>query len=104
MLFPEVAAGFDEVLCLEADTAFCLVTVLLAAEEFAETLVAVELLLDELLPTVPRLVLELVPTPLLTTVLPESVNPRESVSVSYLGPYEVFDEKCPPCPWPGPPW
>lgn len=98
MLFPEVAAGFDEVLCLEADTAFCLATVLLAAEEFAETLVAVELLLDGLLPTVPRLVLELVPTPLLTTVLPESVNTRESVSVSYLGPYEVFDEKCPPCP------
>ena len=98
MLLPEETEGFVEVLCLEADTAFCLATVPLADEEFAETLVAVELLLDELLPTVPRLVLELVPTPLLTTVLPESVNTRESVSVSCLGPYEVFDEKCPPCP------
>ena len=56
------------------------------------------------LPVVPRLVLELMPEPLLTAVRPLSVNTRESLSVSYLGTYERFVEMCPPCPIPGPPW
>lgn len=62
---------------LSADeAALCLVTVLLEADVLPDALVA--LLLDELLPTVPRLVLELVPVPLLTVVLPLSANTRVS--------------------------
>ena len=59
-------------------------------------------------PAVPRLVLLLVPAPLLTVVLlseptlvPDAVT-RSGICVSLRGPYTVFFEKCPPLPIPGP--
>lgn len=56
------------------------------------------------LPVVPRLVLELMPEPLLNVVRPLSAKTRVSLSVSYLGTYTRFFEMCPPWPIPGPPW
>lgn len=74
---PVETAGLLKVGVTPADeAALCLVTVLLATDVLPDALVA--LLLDELLPTVPRLVLELVPTPLLTVVLSVSANTRVS--------------------------
>ena len=78
------------------------VTVLLAADVPPDAFDAVALLLEVLLPTVPRLVLLLVLTPLLKVVLDVPVNTRSSSWVSYRGVYIVFVEKCPPCPSPGP--
>lgn len=104
MVLPVVPAGFA-VFCCEPETAvvFCLVTVLRVADVPPDDFTAVTLLLDELLPTVPRLVLELVPMPRLIVVLSASVKTRESPCVSYLGVNERFVEMCPPCPSPGPP-
>ena len=77
-------------------------TALLAEEVPPVAFDAVALLLDVLLPIVPRLVLLLVLTPLRRVVLPVPVNTRSSFCVSNRGTYDVFVEKCPPCPSPGP--
>lgn len=88
----------------DTDAGLCLVTVLLDAEMFSADFDAVTLLRDVVLPlSVPRLVLELVPMPLLTVVLPDSANTLPSGCVSCLGPYHLCLSKWPPCPCPGPP-
>ena len=74
---------------------FLNVAVLLPMDSLLSLLVAV-LREAVLLPTVPRLVLELMPDPRLTAVRPLSANTLESPSVSYLGTYERFVEMCPP--------
>ena len=82
------------VLCLETDR---------LAADVPEDLDEVALLRDtELPPTVPRPVLLLVPTPLLTVVFSVVVTVRPTFCVSCLGVYDVWLEKCPPCPSPGP--
>lgn len=100
------ADGFRYVAVLLDDEEACsllLATVLLPAVTLLSLLVAL-LRETELLPTVPRLVLELMPEPLLKAVRPLSANTRVSPSVSYLGTYERLVEMCPPWPIPGPPW
>ena len=104
-LLPVFVEGFDDVPVLPgAIAAFCLVMALLTAELPPDDLDAVTLLRDDVLPPiVPRLVVLLVPTPLLTVVLPLSVNTRSSLCVSWRGPCHILLEKCPPLPRPGPP-
>lgn len=115
--FPAVTDGLLNVVVLPVDEAdcdaLCFVWVTLAALLLVTALLpAVSLLLLFVallrvvtpLPVVPRLVLELMPEPLLNAVRPLSANTLVSRSVSNLGTYVRFFEMCPPWPIPGPPW
>lgn len=76
--------------------ALCLEIALLEADVPPDAFDAVALLREVLLPTVPRLVLLLVLTPLLKVVLPVPVNTRSSLCVSCRGVYTLLVEMCPP--------
>ena len=102
---PALTLGLLNVVCwaLMALAALLPATVLLPTVSLLLLFVALLRVVTPL-PVVPRLVLEIVPEPLLNVVRPLSANTLVSRSVSCLGTYVRFFEMCPPWPIPGPPW